>query len=401
MPPCKSCNRSGHKVGDERCPAKPSDTILAFRGYGHPLSNHYACDITVNGTSFKSVEHAYFHRMATEMGKHDLADDIKNARHAGVAKRLSHDIAPDEDRWAWELDNIEVMEKLLQAKLKQCPAFKQCLIESTGMVIAEATNSKIWATGMTPYVTERTSKEYWPGRNLLGAMLTEMSQELAGKQPMECTGESGELVSDDPSPDDVTSPKDVTLPQHPQDSMHQPDTQPELPASQVDYLTTQTSQSDPVTQASQSDPITQASQSDPITQDSQSTYQKNQQNHVEALQSSQHSGQHNAPVTSDPSAAKGTSSSPFANAPSNASSNESSHTSRTRQKSPAFTRTPRSFSAHSRRPSTPRHKTDKDRTVKMFTPDIKTAFKRKEPASSPDQLVNAQGKVQKSDDGIS
>ena len=157
MPPCKSCNRSGHKVGDERCPAKPSDTILAFRGYGHPLSNHYACDITVNGTTFKSVEHAYFHHMATEMGKHDLADDIKNACHGGVAKRLSHDIAPDEDRWAWELDNIEVMEKLLQAKLKQCPTFKQCLIESTGMVIAEATNSKIWATGMTPYVTERTS----------------------------------------------------------------------------------------------------------------------------------------------------------------------------------------------------------------------------------------------------
>ena len=209
MPPCKSCNRSGHKVGDERCPAKPSDTILAFRGYGHPLSNHYACDITVNGTTFKSVEHAYFHRMATEMGKHDLADDIKNARHAGAAKRLGHDVASDEDRWAWELDNIEVMEKLLQAKLKQCPTFKQCLIESTGMIIAEATNSKIWATGMTPYVTERTSKEYWPGRNLLGAMLTEMSQELAEKQPMECTRESGELVSDDPSPNDVT------LAQHP------------------------------------------------------------------------------------------------------------------------------------------------------------------------------------------
>ena len=328
MPPCKSCNRSGHKVGDERCPAKPSDTILAFRGYGHPFSNHYACDITVNGATFKSVEHAYFHQMATEMGKHDLADDIKNARHAGVAKRLSHDIAPDEDRWAWELDNIEIMEKLLQAKLKQCPAFKQCLIESTGMVIAEATNSKIWATGMTPYVTERTSKEYWPGRNLLGAMLTEMSQELAGKQPMECTRESGELVSDDPSPNDVT------LVQHPQDSIHQLNSQPELPASQVDYLTTQTSQSDP---------ITQASQSDPITQDSQTTSQNNQQNQVKALQSGQQSGQHNAPVTSDPSAAKVTSSSPSANASSNASSNESSHTSRTKQKNPAFNRTLEAF----------------------------------------------------------
>ena len=38
MPPCKSCNLSGHKVGDGGCPAKPKGKILAFRGYRHPLS---------------------------------------------------------------------------------------------------------------------------------------------------------------------------------------------------------------------------------------------------------------------------------------------------------------------------------------------------------------------------
>ena len=159
MPPCKSCNLSGHKVGDGRCPAKPKEKILAFRGYRHPLSNHYACNIIVNAATFRSVEHAFFHQMAMEMGKNDLADDIKNARHAGEAKRLSHDIASDDERWKWELDNTEVMKRL-----QQCPEFRQCLIESTGMVIAEATQSKIWATGMTPYVTERTSQTYWPGR---------------------------------------------------------------------------------------------------------------------------------------------------------------------------------------------------------------------------------------------
>ena len=118
MPPCKSCNLSRHKVGDGRCPAKPKEEILAFRGYRHPLSNHYPCDITVNAATFRSVEHAFFHQMAMEMGKNDLADDIKNARHAGEAKRLSHNIASDDEHWKWELDNTEVMKRLLQAKLQ-------------------------------------------------------------------------------------------------------------------------------------------------------------------------------------------------------------------------------------------------------------------------------------------
>ena len=95
-------------------------------------------NITVNAATFRNVEHTFFHQMAMEMGKNDLADDIKNALHAGEAKRLSHDIASDDERWKWELDNTEFMKRLLQAKLQQCPEFRQCLIESTGMVIAEA-----------------------------------------------------------------------------------------------------------------------------------------------------------------------------------------------------------------------------------------------------------------------
>ena len=41
--------------------------------------------------------------MATEIRKSDFvaADDIKNASHAGEAKRLSHDIAPDNEHWEW------------------------------------------------------------------------------------------------------------------------------------------------------------------------------------------------------------------------------------------------------------------------------------------------------------
>ena len=188
--PCKSCNVLGHKVGDAVCPAKPKNPILAFRGYEHPLSNHFACELSVYGKTFKSLEHAYFFRMATEFGKPGIAEQIHKAPHAGHAKRLSKDIAEDEARWTWEEENVEIMEQLLGIKADQCEIFKQCLLESKDLVIAEATPSKIWGTGLSVFVTERTSQEYWTGKNLLGAMLTDLAQQLSSvesevSQPMD------------------------------------------------------------------------------------------------------------------------------------------------------------------------------------------------------------------------
>ena len=177
-PPCRSCGVQGHKPGDDACKAKPKDKILAFKGYQHPLSNHYPSKLSVYDMDFKSLEAAFFYRMATEFDKTQLAEAIKGAKHAGIVKRLSKDIAEDEDRWKWEEDNTQVMVHLLNAKLDQCPEFRQCLIDNAGLVFAEATPSKIWGTGLSPYITERTSAEYWLGRNLLGALLTEMSQQL-------------------------------------------------------------------------------------------------------------------------------------------------------------------------------------------------------------------------------
>ena len=179
-PPCKSCGVEGHRPGDNTCKAKPKEQILAFKGYEHPLSNHYPCKLSVYGLEFKSVEHAFFYRMATDFDMGQLADDIRKAKHAGIVKRLSKNIAGDDKRWKWEEENKDVMVHLLNAKLEQCPEFRQCLIDSAGLVIAEATPSRIWGTGLSPYVTKHTSAEYWLGRNLLGAILTEMSQQLVG-----------------------------------------------------------------------------------------------------------------------------------------------------------------------------------------------------------------------------
>ena len=66
------------------------------------------CELNAYESTFKSVEHAFFWRMCTEMGENDLSARIKKSRHAGEAKRLSKEIE-DEKRYAWEENNVEVM----------------------------------------------------------------------------------------------------------------------------------------------------------------------------------------------------------------------------------------------------------------------------------------------------
>ncbi len=70
------------------------------------------------------------------------------------------------------------MKYLLTQKLKNCEPFRNCLIENKRNTLAEATYSKLWGTGMSPYMSENTAPNYWPGKNMLGAMLTELANEL-------------------------------------------------------------------------------------------------------------------------------------------------------------------------------------------------------------------------------
>ena len=99
---CKSCSQMGHKAGDVAYPGRAKeDSILAFRGYEDPLSNHYPTPIQAFDQDFRSLEHAFFWKMATDLEKHELAARIKAAAHAGVAKRLSKEMA-EEEREAWD-----------------------------------------------------------------------------------------------------------------------------------------------------------------------------------------------------------------------------------------------------------------------------------------------------------
>ena len=142
--PCRACSQTGHKIGSPKCPALPSERIYAFRGYRSPLSNHYPFELDIWDQRFGSIEHAFFYKMAMDMGMPHKATEIQNARHAGVAKALSHFMADEETRHAWERETgIPVMRELLYEKCRQCPDFVYCIYHNRECKFPEATSSAI------------------------------------------------------------------------------------------------------------------------------------------------------------------------------------------------------------------------------------------------------------------
>ena len=190
---CKSCSQMGHKAGDAACPGRAKEeSILAFRGYEDPLSNHYPTPIQTFDQDFRSLEHAFFWKMATDLEKHELAARIKAAAHAGVAKRLSKEMA-EEEREAWDHENVHVMKTLLQQKAKTCMQFRNKLLLNKDKILAESTINKRWGTGLPKFVTEVTEPTLWPGTNLLGKLLMELTSQLT------CSGMDIEYAVDEGS----------------------------------------------------------------------------------------------------------------------------------------------------------------------------------------------------------
>ena len=168
---CKVCCMPSHITGDVSCPARNvGPPIVAFRSQHSVFSNFFKCDINVFDQKFISTEHAYQWKAATEAGMNDLAEKIKKADHAGIAKSLSKSI-PQANRIEWEKKNTDVMEEIIFAKAEQVPEFRQALLETDGDILAEATADTFWASGMPPDLTEITNPEYWPGMNMLGHII--------------------------------------------------------------------------------------------------------------------------------------------------------------------------------------------------------------------------------------
>ncbi len=155
----------GNKPQPGRDDNVPSPVM--FRSHKDELSNFYPCTLHIYGDKFKSSEAAYQFAYAAEHDEWEIAEQIKNARTAAEAKRLSKQIPLEQISDQWNDKKVDIMREVLEEKFNQCHQFRQKLQQTGSKTLIENTDNPFWARGPDGN-----------GRNKLGELLMDLRNRM-------------------------------------------------------------------------------------------------------------------------------------------------------------------------------------------------------------------------------
>lgn len=139
-------------------------------------SNWYPCKFTVDGIEYNCSEQYMMHLKALCFSDHETAADIMRSTSPREQKALGREIK-NYNQEAWDLVKFETVKNGCRAKFEQNPDLKKQLLANRGKIFVEASPyDRIWGIGFAKHEA-LANKPLW-GENLLGKLLTELSNEL-------------------------------------------------------------------------------------------------------------------------------------------------------------------------------------------------------------------------------
>ena len=178
---CARCHHDDHNTSQtDKCVAyqQKQDDVEPFRHPSNVLSNYFPCKITFDGQAFNSAEHCYQWLKCTELMEPELAERVFKAPSAALAKQISSQMPVDKILTDWNNKKLDVMKKVLLAKLECCSLYRDVLLKSDTKVLVECTKDEYWGANLSHYLVKTTLPQYYPGKNKLGKLHMEIRQNL-------------------------------------------------------------------------------------------------------------------------------------------------------------------------------------------------------------------------------
>lgn len=140
------------------------------------FSNFYKCKFTVNGITFNCGEQYMMYKKAMLFGDRQIANRIMNESSPAEQKRLGREVRKF-DYFVWDKVKKDIVKEGLYHKFTQNPKLKEYLIKHKGYVIVESSPyDRIWGIGYQEQNAIDNINNW--GQNILGEILTELSQEI-------------------------------------------------------------------------------------------------------------------------------------------------------------------------------------------------------------------------------
>jgi ribA/ribD-fused uncharacterized protein len=151
-----------------------NEALTQFRGF----ENGYDAKIVVDGVTFPTVEHYYQLSKAKFFGDADAEKKIMKTPSPKSVKTYGKKVKNfDEEKWNER--KVEAMRIGLRAKFSQHPELKDLLVSTKDRPIGEADpRDKYWSIGTGADTAKAKDPSKWPGKNMLGKLLTELRDEF-------------------------------------------------------------------------------------------------------------------------------------------------------------------------------------------------------------------------------
>lgn len=166
--------------------AQPPKQTRAIRGYKDPLSNFYPCEIRYQGTTFRSLEHAFQHEKALFFDQFDIAEKIFHSTTALEAKRLTERF-PQTPSWLRYVSSL--MYRLLELKFDQVQAFREALLNNAGWDFEHTITDSYWGRNLNG-----------SGLNMFGKLLSQVLTNKTSTTTTTYTGSEEGERPDSPIP---------------------------------------------------------------------------------------------------------------------------------------------------------------------------------------------------------
>ena len=149
---------------------KSNDTHIIFSGELSPYSNFHHSPFTINGQQFHSGEQWIQYQKALTFGDSFTANQILQCETPLECKKLGYTInGVDKEKWSnigYEKCFDGIREKFLQN-----PPLLSMLKTTTPKILAEATQDRLWGTGIKLHDTCALDIEKWTGPGWSSRML--------------------------------------------------------------------------------------------------------------------------------------------------------------------------------------------------------------------------------------
>lgn len=133
-----------------------------------PFSNWYPQSFVHNGHQYNCSEQYMMYKKAMLFKDIDVAEMIMQQTEPRKQKFLGRQVR-NFDQAVWMAECKEIMVPGLVSKFTQDTYSLQCMLDSVGTILVEASPyDKIWGIGMTKDDPRATDPAQWDGLNLLG-----------------------------------------------------------------------------------------------------------------------------------------------------------------------------------------------------------------------------------------